>query len=165
MANDPLLGVATTAKIASHPIHPMLIPFPIALLSAAFAGDIAFWLTGSAFWAEASLWLLGAALVMSALAALAGFTDFFGNPTIRAIPAAWHHMIGNLAVVILSLVNFAVRLGAGADNGVLPWGILLSFLVVLLLLFTGWKGGALVYEHRVGMQPEAPIEGTAKRPL
>ena len=161
MANDPLLGVATTAKIATHPIHPMLIPFPIALLVAAFASDLAFWMTGSAFFAEASLWLLGAALIMSALAALAGFTDFFGNPAIRAIPAAWHHMIGNLAAVILSLASFGIRLGAGAADGVLPWGLLLSALVVLLLLFTGWKGGVLVYEHRVGMQPEAPVDRTA----
>lgn len=164
MANDPLLGVATTAKIATHPIHPMLIPFPIALLVAAFASDIAFWLTGSAFWADASLWLLGAALVMSALAAAAGFTDFLGNPTIRAIRAAWHHMIGNLTAVILSLASFLIRYSAGAAEGVLPWGLLLSSLVVLLLLYTGWKGGTLVFEHRVGMQPEAPVDKNPGRP-
>jgi uncharacterized membrane protein len=156
MAKEPLLGVATTAKIDTHPIHPMLVPFPIALLITTLASDIAFWASGSPFFAEASLWLLGAALVMGALAALAGFTDFFGNPAIREIPAAWHHMIGNLAAVILSLVNFAVRLGSGAVEGALPWGLVLSLLVVLILFYTGWKGGTLVFEHRVGMQPEAP---------
>lgn len=155
MPKDPLLGVATTARLGSHPIHPMLVPFPIALLTATFVSDVAFWITASPAFAEASLWLLGAALVMGALAALAGFADFLGNPAIRAIPAAWHHMIGNIAAVILSLASFGVRLGTGAAAGVLPWGLLLSLLVVLILLYTGWKGGALVYEHRIGVQPAA----------
>ena len=67
-------------------------------------------------------------------------------------------MIGNLTAVVLSLVSFVVRLGAGAADGVLPWGLVLSTAVVVLLLYTGWKGGVLVYEHRVGMQPEAPVD-------
>ena len=164
MAKDPRPAVASTARIGTHPIHPMLVPFPIALLVTTFASDIAFWSSGSPFFAEASLWLLGAALVMGALAALAGFTDFFGNAAVREIPAAWHHMIGNLAAVILSLVNFGVRLGAGAAAGALPWGLLLSLLVVLILLYTGWKGGTLVFEHGVGVQPDAPAAGDAAIP-
>jgi uncharacterized membrane protein len=66
-------------------------------------------------------------------------------------------MIGNLVAVVLSLVSFVLRLGDPA-TGALPWGLTLSALVVLILLFTGWKGGSLVYNHRVGMQPEAPAE-------
>jgi uncharacterized membrane protein len=42
MANHHLTGIATTAKIAAHPIHPMLIPFPIALLVATFVCDLIF---------------------------------------------------------------------------------------------------------------------------
>ena len=53
----------STAQIAGHPIHPMPIPFPIALLVATFASGLAFWRTGNALWATASIWLLGAALV------------------------------------------------------------------------------------------------------
>jgi uncharacterized membrane protein len=86
-----LLGVATTAKIGGHPIHPMLIPFPIALLVSVFLADVVFWSTRTAFWAEASFWLLGFALLMSTAAALAGFADFLGNAAIRSFGAAWHH--------------------------------------------------------------------------
>jgi uncharacterized membrane protein len=164
MADRELLGVATTAKLGGHPIHPMLIPFPIALLVATFASDLAFWSTGDVFWAATSLWLLGAGLVMSAAAAVAGFTDFFGNARIRSIGDAWHHMIGNLIAVVLSLVSFLVRLSAGAAEGVLPWGLVLSTLVVALLLYTGWKGGSMVYHHRVGMHPEAPAEAHVTEP-
>jgi uncharacterized membrane protein len=69
----------STAKIAGHPLHPMLIPFPIAFLVATFACDFMFWQTGNAAWSTAALYLLGAALVMAGLAAVAGFTDFLGG--------------------------------------------------------------------------------------
>ena len=157
MVDRELLGVATTAKLGGHPIHPMLVPFPIVLLVATFVSDLVFWSTGNLFWADTSFWLLAAGLVMGAVAAVAGFTDFFGNAHIRALGDAWQHMIGNLAVVVLSLVSFLIRWGDPAA-GVMPWGLVLSTAVVLILLFTGWKGGSLVYHHRVGMQPEAPAE-------
>jgi uncharacterized membrane protein len=158
MAERDLLGVATTAKIGSHPLHPMLVPFPIALLVAAFVCDLVYWGNRNVFWAEAAMWALGAGIVMAALAALAGLTDFVSNARIRDLNDAWHHMIGNVTAVVLSLISFWVRFRYGAAEGVLPWGLLLSFVVVLLLLYTGWKGGELVYHHRIGMLPESPKE-------
>ena len=56
----------STASIAGHPVHPMLIPFPIAFFVFAFLCDLAFWGTADAFWATAALWLLGVGLVMAA---------------------------------------------------------------------------------------------------
>ena len=141
----------STAQIAGHPIHSMLIPFPIAFLVATLACDLAFWNTGNASWAVASMWLLGAALVMAALAALAGLTDFLGERRIRDIRAAWLHMIGNVIAVLLSLINFYLRFTNGAEAGVLPSVLWISLIVVLLLLFNGWKGWELVYRHRVGI--------------
>jgi uncharacterized membrane protein len=164
MANPELRGIATTAKLGSHPIHPMLIPFPIALMVATFLCDLAFWGSGNLFWADAAYWALLAAIVGAALAATAGFIDFLGNAHIRAMNAAWQHMIGNVVVVVLALVSFWMRLTAGPAEAVLPWGLVLSTAVVALLLFTGWKGGDMVYEHRVGMQPEAPAETSASVP-
>lgn len=164
MAEKKLGGVATTAKLAGHPIHPMLIPFPIALLVATFASDLVFWGTGDAFWARASFWLLAAALVMSAAAATAGFADFLGNAKIRTMRDAWQHMIGNVVAVVLALVSFILRWSLEPNQGVLPWGIVLSALIVLILLFTGWKGGSLVYHHRIGMHPEEPAGDDPTRP-
>ena len=104
------------------------------------------------------MWALGAGIVMAAVAALAGLTDFLGNARIRAINHAWHHMIGNVVAVVLAIVNFWIRWDQSAAGGVLPWGLVLSTVVFLLLLYTGWKGGELAYGQRVGMQPEAPRE-------
>jgi uncharacterized membrane protein len=145
----------STAKIAGHPLHPMLIPFPIAFLVATFACDLMFWQTGNAAWSTGALYLLGAALVMAALAAVAGFTDFFGDVRVRNLSPAWHHMLGNLVVVLLSAWNWYRRYEAG-DAAVVPTGLLLSFLVVLILLYTGWRGWEMVYRHRVGVADARP---------
>jgi uncharacterized membrane protein len=143
----------STAQIAGHPIHPMLIPFPVAFLVATLACDLAYWATGSAGWVTASTWLLGAALVMAALAAVAGLIDFLGDERIRALLDAWQHMIGNIIAVVLALVNFYLR-ATGGDAAVLPWGLFLSLVVIAILLFTGWKGWEMVYRHRVAVSDE-----------
>ena len=140
----------STAQIAGHPLHPMLIPFPVAFLVATFVCDVVFWRTGNTAWSTASLYLLGAALIFAALAAVAGLTDFLGDSRIRDLSAAWHHMLGNVLAVLLSLLNWYRRYEIG-DAAVLPTGLLISLIVVLILLYTGWRGWEMVYEHRVAV--------------
>lgn len=141
----------STASIAGHPIHPMLIPFPVVFLVTALVTDIVFWRTGDATWATVSMWLLGAGIVMALAAALFGFIDLLGDQRIRNITDAWLHMGGNLIAVVLALINWYMRYRSGAAAGVLPSGIWLSLVTVLLLLFNGWKGWELVYRHHVGV--------------
>ena len=143
----------STAQIAGHPIHPMLIPFPVAFLVATLVSDLIFLRTGNPGWATASLWLLGAALLMAALAAVTGFIDFMGDVRIRDLSAAWHHMIGNVLAVVLALINWSLRYAA-TDPGIPPVGVVLSFLVVLVLLYTGWRGWEMVYKHRVAVSDQ-----------
>jgi uncharacterized membrane protein len=143
----------STAQIAGHSLHPMLIPFPVAFFVATFVCDVIFWQTGNSAWSTASLYLLGAALIMAALAALAGLTDFLGDHRIRDLSAAWHHMIGNVVVVLLSAWNWYRRYEAG-DAAVLPTGLLISLVVVLILLYTGWRGWEMVYKHRVAVSEQ-----------
>ena len=140
----------STAQIAGHPIHPMLIPFPIAFFVATFVCDLAFLRTGNTDWASATEWLLGAGLVIAALAAVAGVIDFFGEKRIRNLNAAWLHGGGNVIAVLISLYNFYIRYENGAAVVRSP-GVMLSTVVVLILLFTGWKGWEMVYRHRVGI--------------
>lgn len=61
----------STARLATHPLHPMLIPFPVAFLVGAFVTALAFIGTGDGFSARTSMWLIGAAIVMALLAAVA----------------------------------------------------------------------------------------------
>jgi uncharacterized membrane protein len=148
----------STASIFGHPIHVMLIPFPIAFFVAALACDLVFWNTHNASWSTAATWLLGGGLVMAALAAVAGLTDFASEPRIRAINDAWQHMIGNIMLVLLQLYNFYHHYSYGPD-GILPTGLALSLVAVALLVFNGWKGWALVEQHRVGVRDEGvPVD-------
>lgn len=140
----------STAQIAGHPIHPMLIPFPIACFVLTLACDLAFWRTSNDFWASASLWLLGIGLIMAALAAVMGLIDVMGDDQIRNLSDAWLHAGGNVVVVLIELYNWYSRYEHGA-TAIIPTGLVLSLVVVLILLFTGWKGWEMVYRHRVGV--------------
>ncbi len=141
----------STAQIGGHPIHPMLIPFPIACLVGVLVSDLLFLGYDDPGFADASKWLLGFGIGTALLAAAVGLIDFMGDDRIRKLGHALQHMIANVAAVVLSIVNLAIRLGDSDDN-VLSIGIWLSVAVVLVLIFSGWRGGDLVYRHRVGVK-------------
>lgn len=136
------------AAIRGHPIHPMLVPFPIVLFLAALATDVGFAVTRCEILPEASKWLLAAGIVGALCAALAGFADFFGNSRIRQIRDAWLHMFANLSAVVVELINFLLRLAN--PHLAASIGLGLSVIVAVILLFSGWKGGELVFRHGVG---------------
>jgi uncharacterized membrane protein len=140
----------STASIAGHPIHPMLIPFPIAFFVGTFACDVVYWQTSNAAWASATSWLLGAGLVMAALAAVMGLIDVFGDRQIRQLSTVWWHASANVLVVLIELYNLFARYIQGS-SAIVPNGLLLSLIAVLLLLFSGWKGGDLVFRGHVGV--------------
>jgi len=142
-------NLRSTAQIAGHPIHPMLVPFPIVCFIGALVTDIAYWRTAQMMWADFSAWLLVIGLIMGGLAAIAGLIDFLSNRLIRAQAPAWPHMVGNIVAMLLALLNAFVHT-RDAWTSVVPVGLILSVLVVLILLVTGWLGGELVYRHGVG---------------
>ena len=142
----------STAQIGGHPIHPMLIPFPIACLVGAFVTDLLFLNTGDRGFAHASQWLIGFGIGTALLAAAFGLIDYMGDDRIRRMGIALQHMIANVSAVVVSIINFAVRLNNPADVGSL--GVYLSGAVVLILLYSGWLGGHMVYVHRVAVLDE-----------
>jgi len=139
----------STAKIGGHPIHPMLIPFPIVCFIGTLVTDIVFLNNHNPGWATASRYLLGVGIVMAALAAVAGLTDFMGDDRIRGAGDAVKHMLANVTAVVLEVVNFVLRLNS--DDAIAKVGIYLSVIVVLILVYSGWKGGDLVFRHGIGV--------------
>jgi len=139
----------STAKIGGHPIHPMLIPFPIVCFIGTLVTDIVFLNNHNPGWATASRYLLGVGIVMAALAAVAGLTDFMGDDRIRGAGDAVKHMLANVTAVVLEIVNFVLRLNS--DDAIAKVGIYLSVIVVLILVYSGWKGGDLVFRHGIGV--------------
>jgi uncharacterized membrane protein len=140
----------STAQIAGHPLHPMVIPFPIVCFVGTFLTDLALASTSDAFWYRMGLWLLGAGLVMAAVAAVFGLVDVLGSAQIRNLSDAWLHAGGNVIAVVLELINFFLRYNGGAATAS-GTGLWISLVVVLILLFTGWKGWEMVYRHHVGV--------------
>jgi uncharacterized membrane protein len=140
----------STAQIANHPIHPMLVPFPIAGFVGALATDIAYSMTEQMMWANFSAWLIVVGLIMGVLAAIAGLIDFLSNRLIRAQRPAWPHMLGNVLVLVLAFFNALVH-SRDAWTSVVPTGLILSVIVVLILPVTGWLGWSMVYRYGVGV--------------
>lgn len=138
----------STAKIGTHPIHPMLVPFPIVCFVLTFVCDILY-TQGHTELATPSIWLLCIGLLMGALAAVAGLTDYLGDERLRGLADALKHMLANVTVVVLEIVNLFLRVKDSTSIG--STGVYISLVVILLLLYSGWKGGDLVYRHGVGV--------------
>jgi uncharacterized membrane protein len=141
----------STASLGGHPIHAMLVPIPLVCFIATLITDIVYWQTARMLWADMSAWLLVVGLIVSVFAATAGLVDFFGDPRIRELRAAWIHALGNVTALILSIFNGLIHT-RDAYTSVVPTGLILSTLVVLILLVTGWNGWSMVYRHGVGVR-------------
>jgi uncharacterized membrane protein len=146
----------STASIAGHPLHVMLVPIPIVCFVATLVTDIVYWQTANMLWADMSAWLLVVGLIVSVFAIVAGLIDFLGDCRIRTLHAAWIHVVGNVTVIIISIFNAFIH-SRDAYTSVVPTGLILSAIVVLILLVTGWNGWTMVYRHGVGVrQDERP---------
>jgi uncharacterized membrane protein len=143
----------SSANLMGHPLHPILVTLPIGLFSAVLLCDVIFWYNAEAGLATAALWLLGAGLIAAAAAAVAGLVDFTGDRRIRDISDAWQHAIGNVIMVLVQAFSFYYRYRYGT-SAVVPVGLTLSVIAMAILLFTGWKGGELVFRHRVAVYDE-----------
>jgi uncharacterized membrane protein len=148
-------GVPSTVAVAKHPLHPLIVTFPIAFLTGAAGADVGYWLTGDYFWARAAIWLIGAGFVSGLVAALTGMLDFLRIDRVKKHSAGWIHMVGNVTALALTLVNWYLRWD-NVEGAVLPAGIIISIVVASLLGITGWFGAELIYRHKVSVIGASP---------
>jgi uncharacterized membrane protein len=149
----PSTNPRSTVSLYGHPLHVMLVPVPVVCFVATLVTDIVYWRTAAMQWANISAWLLVVGLVVSIFAATAGLIDFLSERRIRELRAAWIHGVGNIAALVLSIFNLLVH-SRDAYTSVVPSGLILSALVVVILLVTGWNGWTMVYRHGVGVRPK-----------
>ncbi|HEY4547877.1 MAG TPA: DUF2231 domain-containing protein [Pedomonas sp.] len=144
------LDVGSRIAIAGHPIHAMLVTFPMALVVGTLGADIFWWLTADPFFVRLGLWTSGWGFVMGLLAAVAGTAELLAGPGIRRRPQSWTHAV--VAMMLLATVgaNWGLRL-YDPEGAVLPWGALLSLGGLLYVALAGWHGGKLVFEHQIGV--------------
>jgi uncharacterized membrane protein len=147
-------AVPSTASIAGHPIHPMLVSLPIASLVGVVVTDVVYLSSAAPFWAEASRWLLVAGIATGILAAVFGLIDFFTIPYVKDHRAAWVHMAGNVVALALSAINLLSR-PENTQDGFSMGSFIMSMIVVIMLVVTGWLGGELSFRYRVGVIPRS----------
>ena len=141
------------ARFLGHPIHQMLIVFPLGLFVTSLAFDFAYLETGNFGLAAASYWTLSAGIVGALLAAVFGLFDWINIPQeTRAKSVGLWHGVGNVMVTALFMWSWFLR-----REGQPPPGdaMTLSVLGVLLALVTGWLGGELVIRHGIGVDEDA----------
>lgn len=159
--------MASKASIAGHPVHPMLVGFPLALWYTSFATDVFFY----AFVRNTSLvliskFMIAAGCLGAIAAAVPGFIDWLAikNHEVKKI-ANWHARL-NITALLVFAVDLYLRTQAGAAwvGHRLTVPFLLSLLGVVLITISGWLGGALSFEHGVGVKPQhdSPEEEVAK---
>ena len=146
----------TKARIAEHPIHPMIIAFPVALYVSTAVALIVFGGTSDPFWFRLAFWTNLAGVVMAAVAAIPGLIDLVALPShARARQTGYKHAglnVGALVLFVISCVLLGERWSAG---GPLSYGapLVLSLCGVALTIGAGWFGWMMVQTHHVGVKP------------
>jgi len=148
-----LQNTESKIAIAGHPLHAMLVAFPIALAFSTLGADLLYLWTGNDFWAQVAGYAVFFAFAMGVLAGLTGTAELLLVRGIRNRSASWTHFV--LAVMLLSLfgANWIIRIG-NAEGAVLPVGLGLSLVAAGMTALTGWHGGKLVFDYQIGTKAE-----------
>jgi uncharacterized membrane protein len=145
------------AKLLGHPVHPMLIVFPLGLLATAVIFDCIGLGMGDGTWPGMAFYLIAAGVIGGLLAAVFGTIDWLAIPSgTRAKAIGLWHGMGNVVVVVLFAASWFLRRGTPNAPGTLA--LVLSFAGVLLALVTGWLGGELVDRLGVGVDEGAHLD-------
>ena len=145
------------AKLLGHPIHQMLIVFPLGLLATALVFDAVQLVTGDGFWSELAYWMIAAGVVSGLVAAPFGLVDWLAIPwRTRAKRVGAFHGAGNVAVLGLYGISWLMR----SANPAAPEApaMTLAFLGGALAVVTGWLGGELVDRLAVGVDEGAHLD-------
>ena len=146
-------------RLFGHPVHQMLIVFPLGLLATAVLFDVIYLARHDEIMAAVSYWMMAAGIIGGLVAAPFGLIDWLAIPSgTRAKRIGAMHGGGNLIVVLLFVVSWFTR-----DTNYTPAlaSMVWSFLGAILALFTGWLGGELVDRLGVGVDEDANLDASS----
>ncbi|MBB3898531.1 DUF2231 domain-containing protein [Roseococcus suduntuyensis] len=141
-------GTGSVVALVGHPIHAMMVHFPIALVIATLGSDVFYWITGDEFFLRTGLWAAAFAFITGVAAAIAGTAELVFVKGIRIRVASWTHATAAMTLISIMAANWGVRL---VEAPVLPHGLALSVLAAIFTAVAGWHGGKLVLDHGVGV--------------
>lgn len=149
---SPHPGIRSRVAIGKHPLHPMLVVFPLAFLLATPLADLALWWSGDVFWARVAWWMLAAGCAAGVMAALAGLLEFLLVRRVRQRLAGWTHLLTAVMALGMAGANFTLRL-QDPVAAAWPWGMMLSVATAGVVAIAGWIGGTLTFGHGIGTYP------------
>ncbi len=150
------------ANIGGHPLHPILIAFPIAFLTGALVFDVLELLTGNpAFWRTAE-YLLLAGIISTVVAAIPGLVDYLNTvpPESSAKKRATRHALLNISHLVVFTTAYVIRTGIEEPSRLVIIG--LEAAGTALMMAAGWLGGTLVYRNQIGVDPRYAHAGKWK---
>jgi uncharacterized membrane protein len=147
------------AKLFGHAIHPVLIVFPLGLLSAGVVFDVIYLIWGSPEMATVAYWMIAAGIIGGFLAAPFGWIDWFAIPSeTRAKSVGLWHGLANVLVLLLFIGSWYFRTYSSPAETSNTIQYVLSFAAVGLALVAGWLGGELVERLGVGVDDGAHLD-------
>ena len=138
----------TPASISGHPLHAMLIVFPVGLLIFSLICDLFSLLGSNPEWTVVALYTMIGGFIGALLAAVPGLVDLLSLTDPRIKKIALIHMSLNLVAVALFATNIWLRLNGAAISGT---PLFLSVVAIAILAVSGWLGGEMVHRHGVGV--------------
>jgi uncharacterized membrane protein len=143
------LDTGSAVALVGHPIHVMMVHFPIAFVIATFGVDVFYWWSGDPFWARVGLWSSGFTFWTGVVASIVGTAELLLVPGIRLREASWSHAVAAMTLLAMTGANWGLRLYY--PESILPHGLMLSALAAAMAGFAGWHGGKLVFDHGIGV--------------
>ena len=146
--------MASPASIGGHPVHPMIIPFPIALWVFSFVADVIHLWRGNPVWKDyIAFYALLAGIIAAVAAAVPGLIDWLSIKDKAVVKIAnWHARLNVIALLVFA-VSFYLRTASGSSlvSGSYTIPLVLSLLGVVLITISGWLGGEMVFKHGVAV--------------
>ena len=153
-------------KLFGHPIHTMVVGFPIGLYTTALACDALYLVLNDAFWFRMAYWAIVFGLVTHLAAIATGLPDFLAIMRERNLARrpATSHVIFGVSLLVVQVLNIAVRnAGDLPAGGSIAMPLIVNIIAVTLTSVQGWYGGELVYRHLIGIEvPESSGAGKHK---
>jgi uncharacterized membrane protein len=144
--------MTSKANIGGHPVHPMLIPFPLALWTTSFVVDVLFYFFRHPTLLVIAKFMIAAGCLGAIAAAIPGIIDWLAikNGDVKKV-ANWHARL-NIAALVVFAISLFLRLGRYSDlvGRKLTIPFLLSLAGMILISISGWLGGELVFRYGMG---------------
>jgi uncharacterized membrane protein len=134
--------------VVRPPLHPTLMWIPTTCFVGTLLTDIVYYRTAEMMWTDFSAWLISAGVILGWLNCIAGIVDLVGRRYGTAPVPAWTYSVGILVVMILATINMLIHT-RDAWTSVVPWGLALSVITVVALIFTTWIGWTALYRRLV----------------